>query len=90
MSRSSALDRGIWGRVARLVGAHPRRVWVVTAVVMVALAGFATTFRASGVSTSDLFLTKVDSVTGQEVLARHFPGDGRARGNELPDRPIVL
>lgn len=69
----SALDRGIWGRVARLVGAHPRRVWVVTAVVMVALAGFATTFRASGVSTSDLFLTKVDSVTGQEVLARHFP-----------------
>jgi uncharacterized membrane protein len=25
-----------------------------------------------------------------EVLARHFPADGSARGNELPDRPMVL
>ncbi|MGH8090125.1 MAG: TPM domain-containing protein [Rudaea sp.] len=25
-----------------------------------------------------------------EILARHFPADGAARANELPDRPVVL
>lgn len=25
-----------------------------------------------------------------ELLARHYPGDGRERGNEIPDRPVVL
>lgn len=25
-----------------------------------------------------------------ELLARHFPSDGSARANELPDRPVVL
>jgi RND superfamily putative drug exporter len=65
--------RGIWGRVAGLVGAHPRRTWVATFVVLAACAVFVPTFEAKGVTQSDLFLTTVDSVTGQEVLARHFP-----------------
>jgi uncharacterized membrane protein len=25
-----------------------------------------------------------------EILARHFPADGSAKSNELPDRPVVL
>ena len=25
-----------------------------------------------------------------DVLARHFPSDGTARRNELPDRPVLL
>jgi uncharacterized membrane protein len=25
-----------------------------------------------------------------EILARHFPADGSARANELPDRPVLL
>jgi len=25
-----------------------------------------------------------------ELLAKHFPADGTSRGNELPDRPVVL
>jgi RND superfamily putative drug exporter len=65
--------RGIWGRVAGMVGAHPRRTWVVTFVVLAACAAFVPTFEAKGVTQSDLFLTTVDSVTGQEVLGRHFP-----------------
>jgi putative drug exporter of the RND superfamily len=65
--------RGIWGRVAGMVGAHPRRTWVATFVVLAACAAFAPTFEAKGVTQSDLFLTTVDSVTGQEVLGRHFP-----------------
>jgi RND superfamily putative drug exporter len=65
--------RGIWGRAAGMVGAHPRRTWVATFVVLAACAAFAPTFEAKGVTQSDLFLTTVDSVTGQEVLGRHFP-----------------
>ncbi len=65
--------RGIWGRVAGMVGRHPRRTWVVTLLALLALGGFVPTFRAEGVTQSQLFLDKVESVTGQEVLARHFP-----------------
>jgi putative drug exporter of the RND superfamily len=65
--------RGIWGRVAAMVGRHPRRTWVLTLVALLACASFATTLKAAGITQSQLFLNKVESVTGQEVLARHFP-----------------
>ncbi len=64
--------QGLWAKVAHLVGAHPRRVWVLTMLALLGFAAFVPTFRAQGVSTSDLFLTEVESVTGQEVLAKHF------------------
>jgi RND superfamily putative drug exporter len=63
---------GIWGRVAGLVGRHPRRVWMVTAALLVIAAAWVPTFRAQGTGESDVFLTKVDSVVGEQVLARHF------------------
>ncbi|MEW1955335.1 MMPL family transporter [Terrabacter sp. NPDC080008] len=65
--------RGIWGRVAGMVGRRPRRTWVITLLALLACAAFLPTLNARGVAQSDLFLTKVDSVTGQEVLAKHFP-----------------
>jgi RND superfamily putative drug exporter len=65
--------RGIWGRVAGMVGRYPRRTWVLTLVGLLACAAFAPTLNAGGVTQSQIFLNKVDSVTGQEVLARHFP-----------------
>jgi RND superfamily putative drug exporter len=66
-------ERGLWGRVARLVGRRPRTVWVVTAVCLAAAAAFVPTFQASGVSQTDTFRSDVDSVVGQRVLAEHFP-----------------
>jgi RND superfamily putative drug exporter len=65
---------GLWGRVARLVGARPRVVWIVTTLVLLAGAAFLPQLNASGTAQSDLFLTEVDSGTGQEVLSRHYPG----------------
>ncbi len=65
---------GIWARVANLVGTHPRRVWVITALALTALAAFLPTLKADGTKQSDVFLTTVESVTGDEALARHFPG----------------
>jgi RND superfamily putative drug exporter len=56
-----------------MVGRHPRRTWVLTLVALLACAAFAPTLKAGGVTQSQLFLNKVESVTGQEVLARYFP-----------------
>ncbi len=63
---------GIWGRVSGLLGRHPRRVWAVTAVVLLAASAWLPTLRATGTGDSDVFLTAVDSVAGGEVLAEHF------------------
>ncbi len=63
---------GVWGRVSGLLGRHPRRVWVVTAIALLAAAAWLPTLRATGTSESDVFLAQVDSVTGGEILAEHF------------------
>lgn len=69
-----AEKKGLWGRVAGLVGTHPRRVWAITAVILAAFCLAIPTFKASGTDQTDVFLTDVDSVAGQAALAAHFPG----------------
>jgi RND superfamily putative drug exporter len=64
--------RKLWGRVSGLVGRSPRKVWAITALALIACGAFLPTFKASGISQEDLFLNKVESVTGQEELAKHF------------------
>ena len=66
-------DRGLWGWVARLVGRRARVVWITTALVLAGAALFTTQLDADGLTTAESFTTEVDSVRGQEVLARHFP-----------------
>ena len=66
-------DRGIWARVAGLVGRRARAVWVVTALLLGFFALFTTSLDTRGLAASEQFTTEVDSVVGQEVLARHFP-----------------
>ncbi|WP_116101077.1 MMPL family transporter [Amycolatopsis thermalba] len=65
---------GIWGRIAEAVARKPRAVWIGTTVLLLAGAAFVPQLKAGGVAQSDLFLTPVDSVAGQEVLVEHFPG----------------
>jgi len=65
--------QGLWGRLARGVGRRDRLVWVLTTVVLLGFAAFLPTFKASGTSQADVFLTEVDAVAGEEVLAAHFP-----------------
>lgn len=64
---------GLWARWARFVARRARPVWVVSAAVLLLAAAFVPTFRAGGTSQTDVFLTDVDSVAGEEVLAEHFP-----------------
>ncbi len=61
-----------WGRVARMVGNRPRATWMVTALGLVIAALFLPTLKADGIPAADLFLTEVDSVKGQQVVAAHF------------------
>ncbi|MPZ82212.1 MAG: MMPL family transporter [Actinophytocola sp.] len=65
---------GLWGRISRTVGAKPRLIWVVTTLVLLVGAAFLPQLKASGTAQSDLFLSEVDSKTGQDVLSQHFPG----------------
>jgi RND superfamily putative drug exporter len=63
---------GLWGRVSGLISRHPRRVWLATAAALLAAAVWVPTFQASGTGEGDVFLTEVESVAGEEVLAEHF------------------
>nr|WP_239063182.1 efflux RND transporter permease subunit [Streptomyces sp. SID13031] len=65
-------SRKLWGRVSGLVGRSPRKVWAISALALIAFGAFLPTFKADGISQEDLFLNKVESVTGQEELAKHF------------------
>ncbi|MGO1517602.1 MAG: MMPL family transporter [Arthrobacter sp.] len=63
---------GLWGSVARLVGRHPRRIWIATALVLIVGSLGITQLKATGVPQSELVLGETESATGQDVLARHF------------------
>lgn len=65
---------GLWGRTADLVRHRPRAIWIATSIVLLVGAAFLPQLKASGTAQSDVFLTEVESVAGQEVLSRHFPG----------------
>ena len=68
---------GGWAKASRQIGRRPRVVWVGAAAGLLILAAFSTTLSSSGIATTDLFVNDVDSVTGQEKLAEHFPaGEG--------------
>ena len=64
--------KGVWGRISRGVGARPRRTWVASTILLLILAGFVTTLKAEGLSSTDVFSNKqASAVQGLEVLTRH-------------------
>jgi putative drug exporter of the RND superfamily len=65
--------RGMWARVGWLIAPRPRRVWVTGALVLGVLALGLTTLKASGLTNAQAFRGHPDSVTGEAVLAAHFP-----------------
>lgn len=67
-------DKVGWRKVADNVGRRPRTIWVVTLFALAVAAAFAPTFRATGITTAETFLTTVESVEGNNTLTEHFPG----------------
>src|SRR5262245_28755907 len=70
-------EHGLWARIGRRMAPRPRLVWVVTALVLGALALGVTQLDADGLQSKDSFRTKPEAVAGEAALARHFPaGEG--------------
>ncbi len=68
---------GLWSKVGNLVDRRPRAVWISTALALLIFAGFSTTLKSDGLSHSEAFTTRTDSVIGLERLGEHFPsGEG--------------
>ncbi len=65
---------GLWSKVANGIGRSPRKAWVITSVVLLALAFTSTTLKADGIGTVDSFTGNPESVVGQKLLLTHFPG----------------
>jgi RND superfamily putative drug exporter len=65
--------RGFWARVGRRIAIRPRLVWVITAVILGAMALGLTGLKASGLTTAQGFRHTPDSVVGQTVIDQHFP-----------------
>ena len=65
---------GTWAKVGNIVERRPRRAWVITGLLLVVLAGFSTTLKTDGLSTSESFTGNPESVVGQKLLENHFPG----------------
>jgi len=70
-------EHGLWARIGQRMAPRPRLVWVVTAVILGALALGVTQLEANGLQSKDSFRTKPEAVAGEAALARHFPaGEG--------------
>jgi RND superfamily putative drug exporter len=65
-------ERGVWARIGARMARRPRIVWVVTAVVLGAVALGLTGLKADGLQNRDAFRITQESVTGEQALARHF------------------
>ena len=65
---------GIWAKVAAATARSPRKYAAVSALLLIILAGFSPTLHSNGLSTSQSFTARTDSVVGQEQLLKYFPG----------------
>jgi RND superfamily putative drug exporter len=63
---------GLWARIGGLIARRPRVVWVVTSLLLGALALGMTGLKAEGLSNAEAFTDKPESISGFEALARHF------------------
>ncbi|WP_407564719.1 MMPL family transporter [Streptomyces sp. 184] len=70
-------EHGWWARVSGVVGRRPRTVGAASLAVLIAL-GFGVTTVEIGQTQEEQFTKSVDSVEGQELLAKHFPAGSSA------------
>ncbi len=70
--------RGLWARVGQLIAPRPRKVWVVTALLLGVASLGVLQLEANGLSTADSYTKEFPSVTGQKVLTEHGLADSSA------------
>jgi putative drug exporter of the RND superfamily len=65
--------RGFWARAGGLIARHPRRVWVVTALLLACGSLGLIGFKVGTLTNAQSFRGTPESITAEAVLARHFP-----------------
>jgi RND superfamily putative drug exporter len=65
---------GMWSKVGNSIGRNPRKAWVISGTVLLLFAFASTTLKADGIGTVDTFTGNPESVVGQKLLTKHFPG----------------
>jgi RND superfamily putative drug exporter len=77
---------GFWRRVGDRVAVRPRAVWITGSVVLAVLAANLLNLD-TGLTSGNSFRGEVESVQGQEILARNFPAGASAPTDVVvPDR----
>jgi RND superfamily putative drug exporter len=66
---------GIWARVGAWIAPRPRKVWVVTTLLLATASLGVLTLNTNGLSTEDSYTKEFPSVTGQKVLGKHGLAD---------------
>ncbi|MBP1326808.1 RND superfamily putative drug exporter [Leucobacter exalbidus] len=74
VAAEQASPRGAWATLAKKIRAHPRPIWIVTVLVLIAGVAGASQLDATGVPQSDLVLGASEARDGQQALGEHFPG----------------
>jgi RND superfamily putative drug exporter len=65
---------GTWSKVGASIGRNPRKAWVISGTILLLFAFASTTLKADGIGTVDTFTGNPESVVGQRLLTKHFPG----------------
>ena len=68
-----ARQHGVWTKIADFVARRTTPIWIISTVALALLCIAVPSFKASGTAQTDVFLTDVDSIPGQQALADHFP-----------------
>ena len=65
---------GTWSKVGKVIDKNPRRSWIIAGIFLLLLASASPTLKADGIGTADTFTGNPESVVGQKLLLKHFPG----------------
>jgi putative drug exporter of the RND superfamily len=68
---------GVWRRIGERVAVRPRAVWITGSIVLAILAANLVNLD-TGLTSGNSFRGEVDSVQGQQMLARNFPAGASA------------
>lgn len=77
VDEGAAADHGRWRRWGERIERRPRRVWVLTTIALAAMAAGVLNFD-TGLTQSNAFRDRVESIEGQDLLAKAFPSGGGA------------
>jgi putative drug exporter of the RND superfamily len=68
--------RGFWARIGNGIARRPRITWIGTTLALAVVAIGIVQLNANGLSNKDSFRGHPDSIVGEQVVQRHFPGAG--------------